>query len=161
MRGEPSKCADIFKSMQKQHEMEDRGQVVEATIVPNSTGGGFSRPQAPVNPPKINMSGVSDFNAGAYQTLMRKRTPVQEAPAPTYEGNVSVGRKKIDAVINEDILVDWVQSAPKNDSINLIRPLFHLYTEGILDNYEISGLNKSDILNILEDFKAVINRVVM
>lgn len=144
VRGTHGTSLDIMKEIQKSREVNNP-QVNESPA-----GGGSS----------LRMPGGSE--GGASFTMMKRKKEAERAEKAVNETKPVVEEKVVtlDTHITEEVLVEWVQENSTR-SADVIKPLYNLYKMGLLDGYEITGLDKKEVLNILEDFCDTVKRVVM
>ena len=105
-------------------------------------------------------SDVSSFSRGAADSMRdREKRRKQDKDIESVK-NKSV-KKKIQINESDEYFVDLLKmSAVNEDSGTIVRSLLGLYLSGTLESYEIDGLNRKEILSVLDDFRREVDSVL-
>ena len=147
MRGMPGMGKDIFKQM-KEVKGEDPNNI-SSPVLEGGAAASLKRKMTP----KADVSIVE-------KALVRNGLASLDRGIEV-EHNTPKTKVKV-SIIEDAMLGDILEACSEHGNNDMaVKVLFGLYMKGNLEGYEIEGIDKKEILSILEDFKMVLNRVIV
>jgi hypothetical protein len=152
MRGvNPGVGTDIYKSLHgSQSEKKESNPNMESESFQKSLSGGAA------DSIKRRTKSVSDFRVNEEELQNKIQSIIGGSDVSNKGDNI-----KIDLSNNLTYFIENLRiSSESNDYTSLFKNLVNIYLLGYLEDVNIEGIDKSKIINLIEDFKSIILKVV-